>query len=56
MRGGKIMGRRLIGIVLVLCFTAFGVKAQDQQAATKAATNTAAEWLALTDNGKYNES
>jgi hypothetical protein len=56
MRGGKIIGRGLIGIVLVLSFTTFGVKAEDQQAAAKEATRTAVEWLALVDDGKYKES
>jgi Protein of unknown function (DUF4019) len=56
MRGGKIIGRGLIGIVLVLNFTTFGVKAEDQQAAAKEATRTAVEWLALVDDEKYKES
>jgi hypothetical protein len=45
--GGAIIG--LIGIVLVLNFARVGTKADDQQAVTKAATSTAAEWLALVD-------
>jgi hypothetical protein len=52
--GGAIIG--LIGIVLVLNFARVGTKADDQQAVTKAATSTAAEWLALVDDGKYSES
>ena len=47
--GGAIIG--LIGIVLVLNFARVGTKADDQQAVTKAATSTAAEWLALWTTG-----
>jgi hypothetical protein len=40
----------------VLNFACFGTKAEDRQAATKAATSAAAQWLTLVDDGKYNES
>jgi hypothetical protein len=33
-----------------------GAKADDRQAATKAATSAAAQWLGLVDDGRYDES
>jgi hypothetical protein len=54
LRGGAIIWPT--GIALVLNFACFGTKAEDRQAATKAATSAAAQWLGLVDDRKYNES
>jgi hypothetical protein len=50
---GAIIG--LIGIAFVFNFAGAGTSAEEQQAATKAATSAAAEWLTLVDDGKYND-
>ena len=54
LRGGAIIGPT--GIALVLSFACFGTKAEDRQAAIRAATSAAPQWLGLVDDRKYDES